>query len=78
MERTDWLNFRQTNNLSLEWLYEYYLQFIGESESPLSFPEFSNAIQQYLQMGNINKFIEYYDNLHQITTLVDKGVIKYF
>jgi hypothetical protein len=78
MERIDWLKFRQTNGLNIEWLYEYYLQFMGESESPLPFPEFDIAMQRYIQMGNINKFILHYDNLHQITTLVDKGVVKYF
>ena len=72
MERSDWLNFKKTGQINLEWLYKYYLDNKSSNKEELTPISFNDCIQMFLgRGGQINKFIEYWDNEHEITTIID-------
>ena len=76
MNRKNWINFKTTGqNLEIQSLYDFYLKNKKEDREVLDFPIFVNLFQQYLQFGNINKYVEFMDNLYQITTITKDGTI---
>lgn len=72
MERKEWLNFKKTGQINLDWLYNYYLENRDSNSEELTPISFNNCIQMFLgRGGQMNKFIEYWDNKHEIVTVID-------
>jgi hypothetical protein len=82
MTREEWLEFRNGEKpCKIEWLYEWYVkkQEAGKKEI-IDIDNFTSIFQHYIQVGNVNRFIKFTDDLFEVSFLNNKeGVtLKYF
>lgn len=74
MERKKWINFKKTGQIDPNWLYNYYLDNKKSDKDTLTPASFETCIQMFLgRGGQLNKFIEYWDNQHEVITVLNSN-----